>query len=142
MVGAFQKVKLNTDRQSPILEQLIVARFMEEGYFLRHIRKMRLLYAERQAILVRLLDEQEGGHFRLTVSPSGMHILCRLPDRTDLPRFREEVKRAGLNISFINDYTQQPLPPTLALGFTAFSKYRMRVAIGQLVKCLELALLS
>jgi GntR family transcriptional regulator/MocR family aminotransferase len=142
MVGAFQKIKQSTDRQSPILEQLIVARFMEEGYFLRHIRKMRLLYAERQAILVRLLQEQEGDHFRLTVSPSGMHILCRLPDKTDLPRFREEVKKAGLNISFINDYTRLSLPPTLALGFTAFSKYRMRVGIGQLVKCLELALLS
>ena len=123
------------------MEQLIVARFMEDGYFLRHIRKMRLLYAERQAILVSLLHEQAGNLFRLSVSPSGMHILCRLPDKTDLPRFREEAKRMGLNISVINDYTQQVLPPTLALGFTAFSKYRMRVAAGQLAKCVELALL-
>ena len=138
LVERFKEIKENTDRQSPVIEQLIVTRYMEQGYFLRHIRKMRLLYAERQSILTRLLREQGQNHFRLAVAPSGMHLLCWLSPEINIGKLREEIERQHLVVSFINDYSiEKKLPPAIALGFTAFSKYKLRVAVEKLMVCIR-----
>lgn len=40
------------DRHSPMLEQAVLADFLAEGHFARQVRRMRALYAERQACLL------------------------------------------------------------------------------------------
>src|SRR5690606_16830392 len=50
LVEAFLAARALIDRHSPILEQAVLADFIAEGHFSRHIRRMRGLYAERQAI--------------------------------------------------------------------------------------------
>src|SRR5258708_9910041 len=127
MLPAFKKVKEIIDRQSPIMEQLILSRFIEEGYFLRHIRKMRLLYADRQRILAGLLDEQARDYFQVSAAPSGMHLLCRLSDKIEEVSFRQELERQQLVIAFIADYTiESKQAHAILLGFTAFTKYKMK----------------
>ena len=49
LVEAFTTARLFTDLHSPLLEQRLVTEFIAEGHFERHIRRMRALYAERQA---------------------------------------------------------------------------------------------
>jgi GntR family transcriptional regulator/MocR family aminotransferase len=138
MAEQFRRIKNNLDRQSPLLEQLMVTKFMEEGHFLRHIRKMRLLYAQRQDILVQLLQEQLGDSMRLSVSPSGMHLLCWLSPDIDETRFRQEVKQQQLTVAFIKEYTlQHHMPPAVILGFTAFSKYKLRTGVEKLAACIR-----
>ena len=141
LVEEFKKIKENIDRQSPVIEQLILTRYMEQGHFLRHIRKMRLLYAERQSILTSLLHEQAQSHFRVEVSHSGMHLICWLSPEINIRTLREEIERQHLVVSFINDYSiEKKLPPAMALGFTAFSKYKLRVAVEKLMVCIRQSL--
>jgi GntR family transcriptional regulator/MocR family aminotransferase len=143
MADRFRQAKNLLDRQSPIMEQLMVCRFMEEGHFLRHIRKMRLLYAERQQLLVQLVQAQLGDYFRLVLSPSGMHLVCWLSDRIDATRFAQEARALQLDISFINEYSlQHTLPPAIALGFTAFSRYRLKTGVEKLALCVQRSLLA
>jgi len=141
MAEGFRKVKNNLDRQSPLMEQLIVTAFMEGGYFLRHIRKMRLLYAGRQQLLIQLLNEQLGDYLQPVISPSGMHLLCRLSGKIDLVKFKQEIKKQRLVISFVSEYTlQHTLPPAVILGFTAFSKYKLKTGVEKLAACVHNAL--
>jgi GntR family transcriptional regulator/MocR family aminotransferase len=138
MVDQFKEVKDNLDRQSPVMEQLILCRFMEEGHFLRHIRKMRLLYAERQNILIQLLNEHLKDYLRLNTAPSGMHLLCWLSDKINIARFREEIKKQNLSISFVDDHAvEHSLPPAITLGFTAFSKYKLKTGVEKLQQCIH-----
>ncbi|MDQ3316832.1 MAG: PLP-dependent aminotransferase family protein [Actinomycetota bacterium] len=58
LVDAFTAARELSDRQAPALDQAVLARFMAGGHFARHVRRMRSLYAERQAILV----EEAGRH--------------------------------------------------------------------------------
>ncbi len=141
MVNDFKKVKEIFDRQSPIMEQLILYRFMEEGFFLRHIRKMRLLYAERQQIIVKLLNEQLSDYIRLNVPPSGMHVIGWLSEKINLSSFGQEIKKQNLAVSFISEFTlQHTLPPAIALGFTAFTKYQLKTAVEKLRYCVHISL--
>ncbi|HEX4851472.1 MAG TPA: PLP-dependent aminotransferase family protein, partial [Puia sp.] len=107
LVPLFKEIKLTTDRQSPILEQLILTRFMQDGGFLRHIRKMRLLYAERQKILRQLIEEYLSGYLSIEYLPSGMHLLCWLSERIDVTIFRDEARKQKLSIFFIQTSTKR-----------------------------------
>jgi len=72
MVYEFKKMKGMMNRQSPILDQIILAKFIEEGHFLRHIRKMRLVYSERRKILVKLIEENLGDYLPIEPSSAGI----------------------------------------------------------------------
>ena len=138
MVNKFRQIKINIDRQSPIMEQLILSRFMEEGYFLRHIRKMRLLYDERQTILIKLMHEYLGDYFRLNISASGMHLICWLSDKINTIKFQQEIKKEKLVVSFVSDFTiSNRMPTAIALGYTAFSKYKLKTGVERLVRCVQ-----
>lgn len=138
MIPRFRRVKNNLDRQSPILEQLIVTRFMEEGHFLRHIRKMRLLYAERQNILIGLLKASLADYLQITPSASGMHLVCWLSDKIDSNRLKKEIKAQKLIVSFVSNFTMEnEMQPAITLGYTAFSRYKLKMAVERLVKCVH-----
>lgn len=140
MVRQLETIKQQTDRQSPIIDQLITTRFMEEGHFLRHIRKMRLLYAERKEILTQLVQEKLGLYCKLTPSSSGMHLVCWLPEQVNMDVLKQAIQQQQLEVSFINDYTfQHHIPPGLCLGFTAFTRYQLTIAIEKLAGCFRMA---
>jgi GntR family transcriptional regulator/MocR family aminotransferase len=82
LVEAFVAARLFADMHSPVLEQAVVAEFITEGHFARHIRRMRVLYAERQAALVEAAQQLSAW---LTIRPSeaGLHTLGWLPAGSD-----------------------------------------------------------
>lgn len=59
------------------LEQAVVARFMVEGHFARHLKRMRGLYAERRAALVAALTSVFAERLRIELQAGGMHLLAR-----------------------------------------------------------------
>ena len=59
------------------LEQAVVARFMNEGHFSRHLKRMRGLYRDRRAALADALAAAFGERLRVDQQPGGMHLLAR-----------------------------------------------------------------
>jgi GntR family transcriptional regulator / MocR family aminotransferase len=74
------------DRHSSTLEQLILTRFIDEGYFDRHVRKMKKIYQKRRRALVdqinvcfnspKILGQAAGMH--LVVEFKGLSLLILL----------------------------------------------------------------
>ncbi len=46
LVESFTAARELADRHSPLIEQAVLARFMSEGHFARHVRRMRKLYGD------------------------------------------------------------------------------------------------
>lgn len=80
LVESFAAVRFAMDIFSPYLHQEVLADFMAEGHFGRHIRTMRQLYSERRTVLVHSLREEFGDMLELLGTEAGMHITVRLPD--------------------------------------------------------------
>ncbi|MCZ0978623.1 hypothetical protein O1L60_03620 [Streptomyces diastatochromogenes] len=57
LTGAVVEQKRLSDRGSPTLDQLALARMIESGRFDRHLRRMRATYAARRSALVAALAE-------------------------------------------------------------------------------------
>ena len=78
LVGRFAAVRDATDIFPATLPQAVLADFILEGHFARHLRRMRALYAERRAALVSGLREELGGALELVGDEAGMHLVARL----------------------------------------------------------------
>jgi GntR family transcriptional regulator / MocR family aminotransferase len=104
-----------------VLEQAVVADFMAQGHFERHIRCMRTLYAERQAILREAIGQQMSGLLEVHPTPAGMHLVAWLPSEV---KESEQIVRAArdyqietLSLSYCS---MRPLSrQALVLGYAA-----------------------
>ncbi len=74
--GADRNCRL-LSRGEATFEQSVVAAFMTEGHFARHLRKMRTRYAARRQALAAALVQQFGKSLQLSQQPGGLHFLAK-----------------------------------------------------------------
>jgi GntR family transcriptional regulator/MocR family aminotransferase len=77
-VDRFEHVSQTFLGGCPELTQAIVATFVTEGHFARHIQRMRKLYGERREAAVRGLGNVLAEHIHIDAQPGGMHLILRL----------------------------------------------------------------
>ena len=77
LVPVFRRAKWVCDRQCSMLHQSALTTFINEGHLVKHIRRMRTVYAERRACLVASL--QTLGDVEVLGDPAGLHVMVRLP---------------------------------------------------------------
>jgi len=69
--------------QQAVLEQMVLADFITDGHFERHVRRMRAVYAERQQHLIDALRAECAGVLDASPAGSGMHLVGWLPPDAD-----------------------------------------------------------
>jgi GntR family transcriptional regulator / MocR family aminotransferase len=92
LVGTFVKVRFFLDVHCSTFVQSVLADFITDGHFERHIRRMRRLYRERQDALATALRRQLHGLLDVQPSDGGMHLVAWLPPGVD---DREASQRAA-----------------------------------------------
>jgi GntR family transcriptional regulator/MocR family aminotransferase len=138
MATAFSKAKAFLDRQNPITDQAILYEFMKGGFFLRHLRKMRLLYKKRQDCLIQLLNKYGKDLFKTERQNSGMHLIAWLPKNIrdhEVAAFLEKEKIIATPVSLYSE--KQKLPPGLILGYTAFNERRLKEYALKLIEATQ-----
>jgi GntR family transcriptional regulator/MocR family aminotransferase len=101
------------------LIQATIAAFLEQGYLGRHIRRMRQLYAERRTALVAALGEHVRPTLGIELQPGGMHLVARLPRRTDDVALVGALVRQGIGPSALSAWgVEAPYAPGLLISFT------------------------
>jgi len=103
-VERFEQITQVFTGGSPELTQTIVAAFITEGHFARHIQRMRKRYAERREATAAGLESVLGTRVRIDSQPGGMHLILRLQgqqsDRGLVARMRED----GLHGEALSDW--------------------------------------
>lgn len=93
---AFSRAARLMTTGQPVLEQKVVASFMRNGHFARHIRKMRMLYAERRRALASALLTAFGDRVRVDLGSGGMHLVLRFAGDADDAMLAKRALAAGL----------------------------------------------
>jgi len=94
----FEEAARTWSNGSPQITQAVVADFMREGHFPRHLKKMRLLYARRRAMLVAGLQKAFGDEVRIDLRSGGMHLIARFDQRRESDvTLARRAQQAGLN---------------------------------------------
>jgi GntR family transcriptional regulator / MocR family aminotransferase len=137
LVSAFVAAKSMWDGGTPVLEQAVMAEFMQSGDFERHIRRMRRLYRERRDALVAALAEGFGSRALVGVRHGGLNVLVELDvhrEELEIVR-RAAVVGVGLH-SASSYYSTPPSRPTFLMGFAALSSDQIGVGIEKLARAL------
>ena len=130
LAPAFAGAKAVTDRHSPGAVQDVLARFITEGHLLRHLRRMRELYAQRQALVIETLAKASGGALRLAPSAQGMHLVHEIePGRADAP-FSARLEQAGVFLAPLSRYAIESPRRGWLFGYAGYEEAALRAACG------------
>ena len=100
------------------LSQAVLANFIDDGYFSVHLRRMRLVYAERQEALVDAIRRRLGNLLNVAPARAGTNVIGWLPSGSDDTSARRKTEELGVLSFPMSVYFADQLPrPGLLLGF-------------------------
>jgi len=138
LVDAFARARAIVDRHPSALEQVVLADFIADGHFARHVRRMRGLYAERQATLLQLLGQQASEWLVGAAADAGMHLVAWLRDGLDDARVSQRAFDAGVIAAPLSALSAAPVTRgALMLGFAAFDRVTMHRGVSTLCEVLR-----
>jgi GntR family transcriptional regulator/MocR family aminotransferase len=132
--------KFLSDRQTPLLEQEVLAEFIQEGHFERHIRRTRTRYAARRKALLDALQKHLGDRIEITGANAGIHILLWLKNISPrrLPDLVDRAAAAGVGIYPVTPYyLKPPSRAGLLLGYISLNEDEIRAGIRLLATILS-----
>ncbi len=138
LAGPFARARALADRHSPTLAQAVVADFMAEGHFVRHVRRMRTLYAERQEALLRAARRELGGLLEVAPAETGLQLVGWLPEGCDDRAVSEAARAAGVETAPLSAYhAVSTRRRGLLLGYAGFEPRLIRDGVRRLAAALR-----
>ena len=121
-------------------EQFTLAKFIEDGYFERHINRMRTYYRNKRDNLLKYLATCPAAQaLQVEGENSGLHFLLHLATEASDSQLREVALKEGLQIKFLSDYYHNKLSDsshTLLMNYTGIEDERLYLALDKLFKAL------
>jgi GntR family transcriptional regulator/MocR family aminotransferase len=105
--------------------QYAVAAFLREGHYLRHLRRMKQLYAARRSVLLRCLGEVASNSLRVTAT-AGLAVVARLPELASDVAVATGALPFGMAPGALSRWcTQSPPQQGLLLAVTNLNEQRL-----------------
>lgn len=122
----------------PNFTQLALARFLDGGHFLSHVRRLRSIYSQRRQVIIEACKQHlkfgilETGH-------GGLHVNVRLPhDQWNDDAMAQEASKAGVNVGAMSQLCHSARPLCgLMLGYASVPNAQIEPAVKRLARVLE-----
>lgn len=119
------------------VDQLIVQRFLEEGYYERHLNKMRALYKGRHDTLIEALKPL-CDICRISGEHAGVHLLLSFEKGRSEEELISQAHKRGIKVYGLKDYRIRrdvTDKPTVLLGYANLSEEQLKSAAQILAEC-------
>ena len=138
LVEPMIKIRAVMDQHSPAIDQATLARFLTEGYFLSHIKRMRKLYSDRRDFFILEFNRVLKRHFILQIPEAGLHFVAWLRRKKDLPVITRVCSEIGIRPSPLSScYMKAERNPALTFGFAAWSRAQIREGLTKFASALN-----
>jgi GntR family transcriptional regulator / MocR family aminotransferase len=134
LVGRFLTIRRIMDLGPPTFHQEVLADFIVDGHFARHLRRMRVLYGELRSKLVGSLGKHLGDMVEVIGDESGMHLAVTLRNRHHDVEIAKRAARQNLSVwplspSYLEDGASRQ---GFILGFGGISMSEIPNAVRKL----------
>lgn len=143
LVEPFRKARSLIDRFPACLEQAVLADFITEGHFERHLRRMRMKYLERYTTLVEVSREVWGDRLTVDTNSTGLQAMAWLGGGKTAEWLVTESAKLGYEFVPLSRYTHtvrkclgHAVASGVQVGFGALSPPELRTAIHAVGKIL------
>jgi GntR family transcriptional regulator / MocR family aminotransferase len=132
LVDGFTAAHLGSDMHPHVIDQAVIADFMIDGHFARHLRRMRSLYAQRQQSLIEAAA-QLGDRMYLEPSDGGLHLVGWLPTDIDDYEVAKQALRHQVQVWPLSlNYLTRPPRPGILLGYAGATHEQIQSGIDAL----------
>jgi GntR family transcriptional regulator/MocR family aminotransferase len=127
LVEPLTRAKALIDRHNAIVPQMVLADFMGDGHFGRHIRRTREAYGERRAALLSAIEGRLADDLRLAPSDSGLDLCVHFKRGHDELAVAHQALAQGVELRPLRYYAHANasaecvVAPGLVLGFSAIA---------------------
>ena len=121
----------------PRFDQHILANFMKDGHFSKHLNRMRKIYRKKHDRLTSTLQHFYPDIF-ITGDQAGMHILISVPTDKSEAELQQIASANRIAVYPVSDYLLKPIEysePTFLLGFGGIDLEEIEPAIHKLMAC-------
>jgi GntR family transcriptional regulator/MocR family aminotransferase len=142
LAGPLARAKAVVDRHNPIVPQAVLADFIQEGHFARHIRRTRDAYGERRSAMLEALHGRLDGALACGPSDAGLDLCVGVTNGLSEAEAASRALAAGVDLRTLAYYTNPAagpdcaVPPGLLLGFSAFTPAQIRAGVTRLTQAL------
>jgi GntR family transcriptional regulator / MocR family aminotransferase len=144
LVDVFARGKAAIDRHTAVAPQIVLADFIAEGHFLRHIKRTRQVYAERREALLAAAGSYLGEVLDLGPSDAGFHVATAFRGKGGDKAVTAAALERGVELRPLSAYYEavgmprEALSPQgLLLGFAAATPEEIRRAAPVLARVLK-----
>lgn len=122
----------------PLATQATLAEFIRDGSYLRHVRKMRILYSKRCTFLKALIQDKLNDWLEVGTTDGGLHLVAFLKQSIDAEAFASEALQKGISLSPLSRCAIKPIARDgFVLGFSSDTETVARKAVETLRKLFE-----
>ena len=118
------------------LGQAVLADFISEGHFDRHVRRMRKLYASRAEAFAEAAERHWRGLIRVPEIRAGLDIAVEL-ELDDEAAAHGRIAAAGIDLLPLARYCAVPRAPGLVMGFAPYDEASIQAAAEALGSALR-----
>jgi GntR family transcriptional regulator / MocR family aminotransferase len=138
LVDPMIKIRAVMDQHSPAIDQATMARFLTEGFFLSHIKRMRKLYSDRREFFIEQFNKLLGKYFILEVPEAGLHFVAWLRRKQELPVIMSVCTEIGIRPTPLSScFIKAKFDPALTFGFAAWSRAQIREGLNKFASALN-----
>ncbi len=120
LLAPFQALYRDYFSSVSLLEQKTMARFIEQGYWERHIRRMRIVYRKKHDTLLQAVERHFGNKATIVGQGAGLHVVLQLHEKNPGEAvILRHAARKGINMFSFSATcaTGGPVATSLLLGF-------------------------
>ena len=137
LVDSLVKIRSAMDQHSSPIDQATLARFITDGFFLSHIKRMRKIYAERRDFFIKQFNELLGDRFNLQVPEAGLNIVAWLKQEEEFEMIKRVSLQVGVRPSALSFFCiEAKLKPAFVFGFAAWTQAQIRESLVKLASAI------
>ncbi len=138
LVDPFVALRYRTDFRNSSFDQAVLCDFIADGHLARHLRKMRILYAERLKTLMEGATQHLGGLLEISNVRAGLYTIGYLKNGMSSRQAEKLAAAQGVEVLAVDRCTlRRPDPNALLLGFGGFDEFAIQQGLIRLAKALS-----
>ncbi|SRR5579871_271066 len=138
LIDAFSAGSFLAGYYPPILTQAVLTDFIAEGHFGRHVRRMRVLYEERQGRLVEAAKRRLKGLLEVDAADAGMHLVGWLARGAGDVEAAQQCAAQGVDVLPLSACCVEKIRKHgLLLGYAAFDERAIVDAVQRMALALQ-----
>lgn len=131
LIKKYQKEYLFYTQSVSRMDQEVIRKFLHEGYWEKHIHKMRVVYRKKRDRLVFEIEKYFSNHVEVIGEDSGLHILLKVHNGMREEELIKEATKYSIKIYPVSTYYKADTAPenVVLLGFAILSEEEIEQAV-------------